>query len=106
MVGYLATSGALACAFSSLIFLFKFMPTQTISLHYAVRSSFLFMALFLGGREVFQVYASYYRVMNQNVYGGFLGFIMVTVWIYYLSHSFLFAAQYAIYMEEKNRHHR
>jgi membrane protein len=102
-INYLASAIALFCVLSSVTFIYKFMPTQKVDLRFALKGSLLFMGLFLSGRLAYQVYSIYYRSMNQSVYGSFVGFILVVVWIYYLSYIFLFSAQYAIYLEEKRR---
>lgn len=86
----------------SITFIFKLMPTQKIKLLHAFRGSVLFILFFLCGREAYQLYSSYYRFMNEDTFGPFFTFIMVIVWIYYLSRSFLFSAQYSIYLAEKS----
>jgi uncharacterized BrkB/YihY/UPF0761 family membrane protein len=102
-ISYLASIFSIACVVSSITFIYKFMPTQKVGVGHALRGSLLFLSLFLAGRAGYQIYAHYFWLANMSIYGGFLRFIVIVIWIYYLSNSFLFSAQYAIYLEEKER---
>ncbi len=82
---------------------FKIMPTEKIGWEFAFLGSLLFLLLFICGRSCFAVYGEQYRALNQPFYGPFVTFIMVSVWIYFLSFIFLFSAQYAIYLESERK---
>lgn len=82
---------------------FKIMPTERIGWGFAFLGSLLFFLMFIFGRSCFAVYGEQYRALNQPFYGPFVTFIMVSVWIYYLSFIFLFSAQYAIYLESERK---
>lgn len=98
----LATTLSLLIVVGSITLIYKWMPTQKVRLWYAFRGSLLFIGLFLVGRVCYEVYVTFYRQYNVSVYGTFLSLFVVLIWIYYLSRIFLFAAQYAIYLEEKD----
>ena len=103
-VNTVASVAESVCALLGLIFIYKFMPSQKVSLGNAVRACCLFLFFFLVGRVLLiKPDTATYRSMNEGVYGGFIGFIMIMVSIYYLSNAFLFSAQYAIYLEESER---
>ena len=99
----LAVGSSLGCVIGAITLIYKLMPTQKISVTHAFRGSLLFIGFFMIGRATYQLYINVYSVMNANVYGAFMSFMIVTIWIYYLSMIFLFSAQYAIYLEEKSK---
>jgi membrane protein len=100
-----ASTLSLFCVIGSISIVYKVLPTRPIRWIFALRASFMFIACFLCGRVGFQLYVNYYRQVNETMYGAFLAFMIVVIWIYYLSRTFLFSAQYAIYLEEKERRH-
>lgn len=87
-----------AALFCGLTAIFKLMPLQPIPLLHAVRASFVFLGLFMVGRAGYQIYDSYFRAMNASFYGGFVSFLVIVVWLYYLASIFLVSAQYALYL--------
>jgi len=101
MVRYLAYLISLAGVIVSITSIYKLMPTQKIKIRNAFRASVLFVTIFLAGRVTYQMYVSFFKMMNGNVYGALLHFLVVLIWIYFLSSAFLFSAQYAIYLEDK-----
>jgi membrane protein len=92
---------ALFSVIGSITVIYKVMPTQKVSWLNALKGSLLFISFFILGRGCYQGYALYFKRANQGMYGPFLTFLLAVVWIYFLSRIFLFAAQYAIYLEEK-----
>lgn len=86
---------------ASITSIYLLMPTQRIQFRNALRGSAMFLVFFLLGRAGYQIFLTYYRTWNENLYGAFFTFITVISWIYYLSHTFLFSAQYTIYLQEK-----
>ncbi len=103
MVRYLAYVIALGGVIASITAIYKIMPVQKIKLRNAFRASLLFVTIFLAGRVTYQLYVGFFKFMNENVYGALLHFLVVLIWIYFLSSAFLFSAQYAIYLEDKNQ---
>lgn len=101
---YVAMGLALGGMLGSITLLFKILPTQKIRLTNAYRGSWLFLCLFLLGRITYEAYVVFYRHLNQSVYGTFLAFFIVIVWVQYLCFCFLFSAQYTIFLEERDRH--
>mgnify|MGYP002144105753 CR=1 FL=1 len=85
----------------AITFIYKLMPLQKVKLVFAFRGSVLFLLFFIVGRFSYEIYAKYYSFMNAGTFGPFFTFIMMIVWIYYVSRAFLFAAQYSIYLQEK-----
>lgn len=92
---------ALGFVVGGLTLLYKLMPTQEIRLRHALKASFLFLGFFALGRIFFQFYVGFFKTLNESVYGTFLSGLVILVWIYYLAKSFLFSAQYAIYLQDK-----
>ncbi|NQW45502.1 MAG: YihY/virulence factor BrkB family protein [Deltaproteobacteria bacterium] len=85
----------------SVTLIYKVMPTQKVKWLNALKGSLLFLSCFILGRFCYQGYAFYFQRANAGIYGPFFSFLLAVVWIYFLSRIFLFAAQYAIYLEEK-----
>ncbi len=81
--------------------IYKIMPTQKVRWYNAFKGSLLFVFFCILGRACYQGYAWYFKRANEGMYGPFFTFLLASVWIYYLSRIFLFAAQYSIYLEEK-----
>ncbi len=102
MVRYMAYAVALTGVIFSITTIYKLMPTQKIKIRNAFRASLLFVGIFLAGRASYQLYVAFFKIMNENVYGALLHFLVILIWIYFLSSAFLFSAQYAIFLEEKN----
>jgi membrane protein len=92
---------AFATITTSLTFIYKLMPTQKIAWINAFCGSLLFLVLFFLGRATYHLYVTYYRFISEGTFGPFFTFIMVIVWIYFVSRIFLFSAQYAVYLQER-----
>ncbi len=92
---------SLGSVVGGLTLLYKLMPTQEVRLRHALKAAFLFLAFFALGRVFFQFYVGFFKTLNESVYGTFLSGLVILVWIYYLAKSFLFSAQYAIYLQDK-----
>lgn len=92
---------ALFSVIGSVTTIYKIMPTQKVGWLNALKGSLLFVVFFVLGRACYQGYALYFRKANEVLYGPFFTFLLASVWIYYLSRIFLFAAQYVIYLEER-----
>lgn len=99
LVGLIGTISVIA----SITFIYKLMPLQKVKFIYAFRGSVLFLTFFFMGRIFYELYAKYYSFMNAGTFGPFFTFIMMIVWIYYVSRCFLFSAQFVIYEQEKWR---
>lgn len=97
----LAALTGLMSVIGSITVIYKVMPIQKVAWLNALKGSLLFVYFFMLGRAGYQGYALYFKKANEGMYGPFLTFLLASVWIYYLSRIFLFAAQYAIYLEEK-----
>lgn len=97
----LAALTGLMSVIGSITVIYKVMPIQKVAWLNALKGSLLFVCFFILGRAGYQGYALYFKKANEGMYGPFLTFLLASVWIYYLSRIFLFAAQYAIYLEEK-----
>lgn len=97
----LAALTGLMSVIGSITVIYKVMPIQKVAWLNALKGSLLFVCFFMLGRAGYQGYALYFKKANEGMYGPFLTFLLASVWIYYLSRIFLFAAQYAIYLEEK-----
>ncbi len=98
LVGLVGTLSVIA----SITFIYKLMPLQKVKLIFAFRGSVLFLTFFFLGRIFYELYAKYYSFMNAGTFGPFFTFIMMIVWIYYVSRCFLFSAQFVIYQQEKS----
>lgn len=92
---------ALFSVIGSVTVIYKVMPTQKVKWLNALKGSLLFIFFFILGRAFYQGYAIYFKKANEGMYGPFFTFLLAVVWIYFLSRIFLFAAQYAIYLEER-----
>lgn len=101
MLSVLAALTGLMSVIGSITVIYKVMPIQKVAWLNALKGSLLFVCFFILGRAGYQGYALYFKKANEGMYGPFLTFLLASVWIYYLSRIFLFAAQYAIYLEEK-----
>lgn len=101
MLSVLAALTGLMSVIGSITVIYKVMPIQKVAWLNALKGSLLFVYFFMLGRAGYQGYALYFKKANEGMYGPFLTFLLASVWIYYLSRIFLFAAQYAIYLEEK-----
>ncbi|MBM4303871.1 MAG: YihY/virulence factor BrkB family protein [Deltaproteobacteria bacterium] len=101
MLNALAALTGLMSVIGSITVIYKVMPIQKVAWLNALKGSLLFVCFFILGRAGYQGYALYFKKANEGMYGPFLTFLLASVWIYYLSRIFLFAAQYAIYLEEK-----
>ena len=99
LVGFVGTFSVI----STITFIYKLMPLQKVKLIFAFRGSILFLTFFFAGRIFYEIYAKYYSFMNAGTFGPFFTFIMMIVWIYYVSRCFLFSAQFVIYQDEKSR---
>jgi membrane protein len=101
MLNALAAFTGLMSVIVSITVIYKVMPIQKVGWLNALKGSLLFVCFFILGRAGYQGYALYFKKANEGMYGPFFTFLLASVWIYYLSRIFLFAAQYAIYLEEK-----
>lgn len=102
-VSLLALVASIGCVIASLTFIYKFMPLQSVRITSAFRGSLLFCLLFLAGRVGYQAYVQFNQHNSEQLYGIFSTMIFVIIWIYYLSSTFVFCAQYAILLEEKRK---
>lgn len=92
---------SLGSVVGGLTLVYKLMPTQDVRFRHALKASLLFLSFFALGRIFFQFYVGFFKSFNESVYGTFLSGLVILVWIYYLAKSFLFSAQYAIYLQDK-----
>ncbi len=86
----------------SLTFLYKMLPTQKIGVRNALRGGSLFLGSFVICKAMYQFYIVYFHYMNASTYGRFFKPLLFLAWIHFLVYSFLFAAQYVIYLESKD----
>ncbi len=103
LVNIMASAASLLCVFLGLTFLLKMLPTRKVRFLDAIKGSLLFLGSFLLGRLFYQFYIIYFRYMNGGIYGQFFKPIIFLAWVYFLSHSFLFAAQFVIFLQSKGQ---
>lgn len=105
-LAYINTMASMTSALillGSLTFLYKILPTQKIGARNALKGASLFLGSFVACKVLYQFYILYFHYMNASTYGRFFKPLLFLAWVHFLVYSFLFAAQYVIYLETKSQ---